>query len=71
VQNIVKGWLVNATARHENYSDFGAANVWKFSSVNAIEDDKLTLEDLFQQDLEHLHYTKFILKNLNQHFVEH
>jgi iron complex outermembrane receptor protein len=42
VQNIVKGWLVNATARHENYSDFGAANVWKFSSVNAIEDDKLT-----------------------------
>jgi hypothetical protein len=36
-------------------------------SVNAIEDDKLTLEDLFQQDLEHLH-TKFILKNLNQHF---
>jgi hypothetical protein len=50
-------------ARHENYSDFGAANVWKLSSsVNAIEDDKLTLEDLFQQDLEHLHYTKFILK---------
>jgi iron complex outermembrane receptor protein len=39
--------------RHENYSDFGAANVWKLSSsVNAIEDDKLTLEDLFQQDLE-------------------
>jgi hypothetical protein len=36
--------------------------------VNAIEDDKLTLEDLFQQDLERLHYTKFILKNLNQHF---
>ena len=41
--NIVKGWLVNATARHENYSDFGAANVWKLSSsVKAIEDDKLT-----------------------------
>jgi iron complex outermembrane receptor protein len=41
--NVVKGWLVNATARHENYSDFGAANVWKLSSsVNAIEDDKLT-----------------------------
>jgi hypothetical protein len=63
VHNVVKGWLVNATARHENYSDFGAANVWKLSSsVNAIEDDKLTLEDLFQQDLERLHYTKFILK---------
>jgi iron complex outermembrane receptor protein len=42
--NVVKGWLVNATARHaRNYSDFGAANVWKLSSsVNAIEDDKLT-----------------------------
>ncbi|MBB1193382.1 ferric enterobactin receptor [Flavobacterium sp. SOK18b] len=41
--NIVKGWLVNGTARHENYSDFGAANVWKLStSVNAIEDNKLT-----------------------------
>jgi iron complex outermembrane receptor protein len=40
---VVKGWLVNGTARHENYSDFGAANVWKLSSsVNAIEDDKLT-----------------------------
>ena len=41
--NVVKGWLVNGTARHENYSDFGAANVWKISSsVNAIENDKLT-----------------------------
>ncbi len=41
--NIVKGWLVNGTARHENYSDFGSANVWKVStSVNALEDDKLT-----------------------------
>ncbi|MBC5839634.1 TonB-dependent receptor [Flavobacterium muglaense] len=41
--NIVKGWLVNGTARHENYSDFGSANVWKIStSVKALEDDKLT-----------------------------
>ncbi|WP_158729072.1 MULTISPECIES: TonB-dependent receptor [unclassified Flavobacterium] len=41
--NIVKEWLVNGTARHENYSDFGSANVWKIStSVKAIGDDKLT-----------------------------
>jgi iron complex outermembrane receptor protein len=33
------------------------------SSVNAIEDDKLTLEDLFQQDLERLHYTNLYWKS--------
>jgi hypothetical protein len=55
--------MVSKRNSQTKHNDFGAANVWKLSSsVNAIEDDKLTLEDLFQQDLERLHYTP------NQHF---
>ena len=40
--DFTKNFLVNATVRNENYSDFGAANVWKLSSRYKILDDKLT-----------------------------
>lgn len=36
-------FLVNATARIENYSDFGDAFVWKLSSRYKLADDKVTL----------------------------
>jgi iron complex outermembrane receptor protein len=36
-------FLVNGTVRHENYSDFGAANVWKISSRYKFAEDKFTL----------------------------
>ncbi|MFV5697996.1 TonB-dependent receptor [Flavobacterium sp. ZT3R17] len=38
-----KDFLVNGTVRHEDYSDFGAANVWKLSSRYKFLDDKFTL----------------------------
>ena len=37
-----KDFLINGTARYENYSDFGAATVWKLSSRYKLLDDKLT-----------------------------
>ena len=36
-------FLINATARLENYSDFGNAFVWKVSSRYMLMDDKLTV----------------------------
>jgi|AntRauTorckE5430_2_1112549.scaffolds.fasta_scaffold01793_3 iron complex outermembrane receptor protein len=36
-------FLVNATVRGENYSDFGSAFVWKVSSRYKMADDKVTL----------------------------
>ncbi|MFT6147644.1 MAG: iron complex outermembrane receptor protein [Saprospiraceae bacterium] len=36
-------FLVNATIRGENYSDFGSAFVWKVSSRYKMADDKVTL----------------------------
>ena len=40
--NITKEWLANATLRHENYSDFGPATVWKLSTSYKAS-DKYTL----------------------------
>ncbi len=37
-----KDFLINGTARYENYSDFGSATVWKLSSRYKLLDDKLT-----------------------------
>ncbi len=36
-------FLINATIRGENYSDFGSAFVWKLSSRYKLADDKVTL----------------------------
>jgi iron complex outermembrane recepter protein len=36
-------FLINATGRFENYSDFGDAFVWKLSSRYKLADDKITL----------------------------
>jgi len=41
--DFTKDFLVNGTVRHENYSDFGSANVWKLSSRYKFADDKFTL----------------------------
>ncbi|MBM3412138.1 MAG: TonB-dependent receptor [Bacteroidetes bacterium] len=41
--DLSKDFLVNATLRSENYSDFGKAFVWKVSSRYKLMDDKLTL----------------------------
>lgn len=41
--DFTKNFLVNGTYRNENYSDFGAANVWKLSSRWKTNDDKFTL----------------------------
>ena len=36
-------FLINGTARLENYSDFGSAFVWKVSSRYKLADSKVTL----------------------------
>ncbi len=41
--DITKDFLINGTARTENYSDFGGANVWKLSSRYKLADDKVIL----------------------------
>lgn len=41
--DITDSWLVNGTARVENYSDFGETFVWKISSRYKLVDEKLTL----------------------------
>ncbi len=41
--DITKDFLVNGTARYENYSDFGDATVWKLSSRYKFLDDAITL----------------------------
>jgi iron complex outermembrane receptor protein len=55
-------FLVNATARLENYSDFGSAFVWKVSSRYKLADDKVTLRGSvstgFRAPLLHQIYTQ-------------
>ncbi|PTB97004.1 ferric enterobactin receptor [Marivirga lumbricoides] len=41
--DITNNFLINATARVENYSDFGNAFVYKFSSRYKLLDDKVTI----------------------------
>ena len=41
--DITKDFLINGTARTENYSDFGNANVWKLSTRYKLADDKIIL----------------------------
>ncbi|MEO6901961.1 MAG: TonB-dependent receptor [Bacteroidia bacterium] len=41
--DLTKNFLINGTARIENYSDFGNAFVWKFSTRYKLINDKLTL----------------------------
>ena len=40
--DVTKDFLIDGTARIENYSDFGSATVWKISSRYKTLDDKLT-----------------------------
>lgn len=41
--DFTEDFLINATARYENYSDFGDAFVWKLSSRYKLMNDKITL----------------------------
>lgn len=41
--DVTDNFLLNGTARVENYSDFGQAFVWKLSSRYKLMDDKMTL----------------------------
>ncbi len=41
--DVNKDFLINGTARVENYSDFGSAFVWKLSSRYKFAEDKVTL----------------------------
>lgn len=41
--DVTKDFLLNGTVRTENYSDFGNANVYKFSTRYKIADDKVVL----------------------------
>jgi len=41
--DFTEDFLINGTARYENYSDFGDAFVWKLSSRYKVMDDKVTL----------------------------
>jgi iron complex outermembrane receptor protein len=41
--DVTKDFLINGTVRHEEYSDFGGATVWKVSSRYKFLDDKITL----------------------------
>lgn len=41
--DVTKDFLINGTLRHEEYSDFGGATVWKLSSRYKFLDDKITL----------------------------
>ncbi|PWB25760.1 TonB-dependent receptor [Flavobacterium sp. HTF] len=41
--DITKDFLINGTVRHEEYSDFGGATVWKASTRYKFLDDKVTV----------------------------
>lgn len=43
VYDVNKDWMINGTARYENYSDFGDAFVWKVSSRYLIADELATI----------------------------
>ncbi|MDI1305165.1 MAG: TonB-dependent receptor [bacterium] len=40
--DVTEDFLINGTVRHEEYSDFGGATVWKLSSRYKFLDDKIT-----------------------------
>jgi iron complex outermembrane receptor protein len=60
--DFTEDFLINATARIENYSDFGSAFVWKLSSRYKMADDKVTLRGSvstgFRAPLLHQIYTQ-------------
>ena len=60
--DFTEDFLLNATARVENYSDFGSAFVWKLSSRYKFADDKVTLRGSvstgFRAPLLHQIYTQ-------------
>lgn len=60
--DFTEDFLVNATARVENYSDFGSAFVWKLSTRYKMADDKVTLRGSastgFRAPLLHQIYTQ-------------
>lgn len=41
--DVTEDFLLNGTLRHEEYSDFGGATVWKLSTRYKFADDKVTL----------------------------
>lgn len=41
--DVTEDFLINGTLRYEDYSDFGAATVWKISSRYKFAEDKITL----------------------------
>jgi iron complex outermembrane receptor protein len=41
--DVTEDFLINGTIRHEDYSDFGGATVWKLSSRYKFAEDKVTL----------------------------
>ena len=41
--DVTEDFLINGTLRHEEYSDFGGATIWKLSSRYKFLDDKVTL----------------------------
>jgi iron complex outermembrane receptor protein len=41
--DVTEDFLINGTVRHEDYSDFGGATVWKLSTRYKFADDKVTL----------------------------
>lgn len=41
--DVTENFLLNGTLRHEEYSDFGGATVWKLSTRYKFLDDKITL----------------------------
>lgn len=41
--DVTRNFLINATLRQEDYSDFGSATVWKISTRYKFMDDKITL----------------------------
>ncbi len=60
--DITDDFLINATGRVENYSDFGTAAVWKISSRYKLADDKVTVRGSastgFRAPLLHQIYTQ-------------
>ncbi|MGL5111836.1 MAG: TonB-dependent receptor plug domain-containing protein, partial [Flavobacterium sp.] len=41
--DVTENFLLNGTLRHEEYSDFGGATIWKFSTRYKFLEDKVTL----------------------------
>lgn len=60
--DITEDFLINGTARLENYSDFGNAFVWKVSSRYKLANDKVTLRSSYS--------TGFRAPSLHQIYVQ-